>query len=111
MNFDKNDNLTLEKDSSKDLIKDNKNMPDSRNKNSLLKNYHIKISSTVPTENTQSAITEENLTKANNSNQDLKLKNSNIIKKEEKGNKKLYFNLKIMKNLFYMIYYFILKIK
>ena len=94
MNFDKNDNLTLEKDSSKDLIKDNKNMPDSRNKNSLLKNYHIKISSTVPTENTQSAITEENLTKANNSNQDLKLKNSNIIKKRRKRKQKTIFQPK-----------------
>jgi len=94
MNFDKNDNLTLEKDSSKDLIKENKNMPDSRNKNSLLKNYHIKISSTVPTENTQSAITEENLTKANNSNQDLKLKNSNIIKKRRRRKQKTIFQPK-----------------
>ena len=80
MNIKKNEHSPLEKISNKSLIKNNKNMPDSRNKKISFKNInYVKGSSTIHSDNTLTELTDKTI-----SSKDIKPRKRNRLMRRKK---------------------------
>ena len=94
LDLDNNEKLSQNKDLKTITNNEIKYRPDSRNRMfPLKKSYHLKISSTVPTENSQT-LTIENISSKNKSNKELKFSSKNLLIRRKRKKQKTIFQPK-----------------